>query len=191
MVRGFTSFIATALAPTIAPSPIVTPGPTNASAQIHASEQQQQQPRTPFFTETLPPGVPQNHSNVFSHHATHSDDQASRPDGAASLTQPTSYHLHWPEISGSSSCPLRQFSKPPRGPHLGKANQKVCNITGQSTSSVMSRPRLKVRVVPTMNNIRRRSDPLCSHQRMSDRSKAPSVCRLRPATPASSRKLSE
>ena len=38
MLRGFTSFIATARAPTIAPSPIVTPGPTNASAQIQASE---------------------------------------------------------------------------------------------------------------------------------------------------------
>src|SRR5206468_7334469 len=36
-LQGLTSFIATALAPTIAPSPIVTPGPTNASAQIHAS----------------------------------------------------------------------------------------------------------------------------------------------------------
>jgi hypothetical protein len=38
MLQGLTSFTATALAPTIAPSPIVTPGPTNASAQIHASE---------------------------------------------------------------------------------------------------------------------------------------------------------
>src|SRR6266496_2552102 len=38
MLQGLTSFIATALAPTMAPSPIVTPGPTNASAQIHASE---------------------------------------------------------------------------------------------------------------------------------------------------------
>src|SRR4030095_16446407 len=38
MLLGFTSFIATARAPTIAPSPTVTPGPTTASAQIHASD---------------------------------------------------------------------------------------------------------------------------------------------------------
>ena len=37
MVQSGTSFIATAAAPTIAPSPTVTPGPINARAQIHES----------------------------------------------------------------------------------------------------------------------------------------------------------
>jgi len=51
---------------------------------------------TPFFTETLPPSVPQNHFNVLQReHATHSHEQASRRDSAASLTQPTGRHLHW------------------------------------------------------------------------------------------------
>src|SRR5206468_6391613 len=36
-VHRSTFRMATARAPTTAPSPIVTPGPTNASAQIHAS----------------------------------------------------------------------------------------------------------------------------------------------------------
>src|SRR5688500_6196323 len=37
MVQSGTSFIATAAAPTIAPSPTVTPGPINARAQTHES----------------------------------------------------------------------------------------------------------------------------------------------------------
>ena len=36
-VQGATFFVTTARAPTIAPSPIVTPGPRKASAHIHAS----------------------------------------------------------------------------------------------------------------------------------------------------------
>jgi hypothetical protein len=66
----------------------------------------------------------------FSEHATHSDDQASRRDGAALLTQPTSYHLHWPGFSGKDSCKLRQFAKPLRGPDLGKPDKKVCKYGG-------------------------------------------------------------
>ena len=103
----------------------------------------------------------------FSEHATDSDDQASRRDGAALLTQPTSYHLHWPGLAGTAvascgSCPNRLVA------HVSVSRtKKYANMTGQSTSMLMSRPRLKVRPAPSMNNTRRRSDFLCSHQRIS------------------------
>jgi len=48
-----------------------------------------------------------------------------------------------------------------------RRTKKYANMTGQSTSSVISRPRLKVSPAPTTNNPKRRSDFLCSHQRMS------------------------
>ena len=64
----------------------------------------------------------------FREHATHSHEQATRRDSAALLTQPTSYHLHWP--GGRNSCQLRQFSKSPRSPHLGKPNKTVCKYDG-------------------------------------------------------------
>src|SRR6266487_4884459 len=63
-----------------------------------------------------------------SEHATHSHDQASPRDGAASLTQPTG--RHWLKISGSKSCRLRQLPKPRHGPHLGKPNKTVCKYHG-------------------------------------------------------------
>src|SRR4029077_1767391 len=66
----------------------------------------------------------------FSEHATHSHDQASRRDDAASLTQPTGRHLHWLKISGSKSCRLRQSPKPSHGPHLGKPDKTVCKYDG-------------------------------------------------------------
>jgi len=43
--------------------------------------------------EDVTPTIPQNLLNVFSDHATHSYDQASRRDGPALLTQPTGRHL--------------------------------------------------------------------------------------------------
>src|SRR5206468_11627007 len=66
----------------------------------------------------------------FSEHAPHSHNQGSRRDGAALLTQPTSYHLYWPSISGNNSCQLRQLSKPPRGPYLNKSDKKICKYDG-------------------------------------------------------------
>ena len=45
--------------------------------------------------------------------------------------------------------------------------KKYANMTGQSTSRLMSRPRLKVRAAPSMNKTRRSNVCLCSHQRMS------------------------
>ena len=49
---------------------------------------------------------------------------------ATLLTQPTSYHLHSPGISGNGSCQLRQLSKPLRGPDLSKSDKKVCKYDG-------------------------------------------------------------
>ena len=54
----------------------------------------------------------------------------SRRDGAALLTQPTSYRLHWPGVSGNDTCQLRQLSKPVRGPNLSKSDKKVCKYDG-------------------------------------------------------------
>ena len=79
-----------------------------------------------MLTKTLPPTVPQKLLKVFSEHATHSHDQASRRDGAVLLTEPASYQLHWPGVRVNNSWQLRRLSKPRRGPDLSKANKTVC-----------------------------------------------------------------
>src|SRR5439155_15719211 len=76
-------------------------------------------------------------------------------------------NLHWPNTGGSNNCHLRHLPESPRGADLRKSEKKYANMTGQSTSRLMSRPRLKVRAAPSMNKTRRSNDCLCSHQRIS------------------------
>ena len=85
---------------------------------------------------------------------------------ARSLTQATGQQAPWTSISGSNSYQFRQFSNAVPGPDFTEPDKKVCNMIGESTSRLMSRPRLKVRAVPSINSISRSSDCLCSHQPM-------------------------
>src|SRR5438094_5504243 len=47
-------------------------------------------------------------------------------EAAASLTESTSSYLHWPSISGSNGCQLRQLSRPLHGPDLRKSDETIC-----------------------------------------------------------------
>src|SRR5947208_14967609 len=86
---------------------------------------------------------------------------------AALLDPAEELNLHWPNTGGSNSCHLRHLPESARGEISANRTKKYANMTRQSTSRLMYRPRLKVSAAPSMNNTRRINDCHRSHQRMS------------------------